>query len=280
MIDNYFEIKSTNKKIINGNIRYNENHKKKPLIIISHGFKGFKDWGFLPYVGEYFAEHNAISVVFNYSSNGKKSGLDLMIDVDEFCQFTLSQAKEDLDCLISNFIHDGLDKKSIEHWNGDIYLAGHSMGGGFSLVCASSSVFVKKVSIWASIGTFMRYTERQKVLWKRYGFAEFPNQKTGQVLKMNVDYLNDLEKNYKNFDIENIIKSLVIPLQIINAAQDATIQKKETEILIENSNKELTRIDTVPRTGHTFGIDHPMKNTSTALENLLNLSLEFFELKK
>jgi pimeloyl-ACP methyl ester carboxylesterase len=278
MINSYFEIISSNNKIINGNIRYTNNDSKKPLIIISHGFKGFKDWGFFPFIAEKFAEHNAISIVFNFSCNGKKSGTDLTIDVEEFAQNTISQEIDDLNCLISNFIHDGIDKKVLKHWNGDIFLAGHSMGGGISLLVASNSYFIKKLSIWASIGSFERYSARQKEIWKRDGFADFKNQRTNQTLRMNATYINDLDANTNKYDLAKQIAKLHIPIQIINAKQDVTIQAKESELLTNNCNKELTRIDVIPRSGHTFGIDHPMEKTSLALENLVNLCCEFFQI--
>ena len=39
-------------------------------VIFVHGFKGFKDWGFVPYLCNYFAEQGFFTITFNFSHNG------------------------------------------------------------------------------------------------------------------------------------------------------------------------------------------------------------------
>jgi len=41
-----------------------------PVVIYSHGFLGFKDWGFIPYVADKFAKAGFVFVRFNFSHNG------------------------------------------------------------------------------------------------------------------------------------------------------------------------------------------------------------------
>ena len=47
-----------------------ENINKKKCIIYIHGFKGFKDWGFVPYLGEFLSSHGFLLITFNFSHNG------------------------------------------------------------------------------------------------------------------------------------------------------------------------------------------------------------------
>src|SRR6478735_4925780 len=49
---------------------YKKNAQAKPIVIFSHGFKGFKDWGHFNFIGERFAEEGAVFVKFNFSHNG------------------------------------------------------------------------------------------------------------------------------------------------------------------------------------------------------------------
>ena len=39
-------------------------------IIFLHGFKGFKDWGFVPYLGDYLSDNGFFVITFNFSHNG------------------------------------------------------------------------------------------------------------------------------------------------------------------------------------------------------------------
>ena len=48
-----FELESINDGIIHGDVRTPIDLKGKyPVIIVAHGFKGFKNWGFHPYIAE------------------------------------------------------------------------------------------------------------------------------------------------------------------------------------------------------------------------------------
>ena len=45
---------------------YEENRIKKPVIIFSHGFKGFKDHGCFDLMAEFWAEHNFAFIINCY----------------------------------------------------------------------------------------------------------------------------------------------------------------------------------------------------------------------
>ena len=51
-----------------------ENINNAPCLIFVHGFKGFKDWGFWPYIGNYFAKNRFFVITFNFSHNGIGEG--------------------------------------------------------------------------------------------------------------------------------------------------------------------------------------------------------------
>ena len=43
---------------------------ENPVIIFTHGFKGFKDWGGFPYMMKRIASKGFTAVSFNFSHNG------------------------------------------------------------------------------------------------------------------------------------------------------------------------------------------------------------------
>ena len=71
---------------INADIRYVGGHPdgKVPLVLIAHGFKGYKDWGFFPYISERISEAGFITACFNFSLNGMNDSVDLIDDMDRF----------------------------------------------------------------------------------------------------------------------------------------------------------------------------------------------------
>src|SRR3989449_11334576 len=40
---------------------------ERPVVVVCHGLKGFKDWGFFPYVAERLARSGFAGVSFNFS---------------------------------------------------------------------------------------------------------------------------------------------------------------------------------------------------------------------
>ena len=49
---------------------FKEDGEAKPIIIFSHGFKGFKDWGHFNFMAKQFAEAGFVFIKFNFSHNG------------------------------------------------------------------------------------------------------------------------------------------------------------------------------------------------------------------
>jgi len=49
---------------------YKNDARKKPVVIFSHGYRGFKDWGPFNLIAEQFAEGGLVFVKFNFSHNG------------------------------------------------------------------------------------------------------------------------------------------------------------------------------------------------------------------
>ena len=61
-----------------------ENIESAPCIICVHGFKGFKDWGFWPYTGKFFAENGFFVLTFNFSHNGIGDNLTEFTELQKF----------------------------------------------------------------------------------------------------------------------------------------------------------------------------------------------------
>ena len=62
------KIKNRHGDILYTEIRFPENNKGElPLVILCHGFKGFKDWGCFPYLMEKIAAEGNYAVSFNFS---------------------------------------------------------------------------------------------------------------------------------------------------------------------------------------------------------------------
>lgn len=247
-------------------------NQKSPFIIISHGFKGFKDWGFFPYTAEYLASKGFNVLTFNFSHNGLGNNSQEFNELEKFEKNTISLEVSELNEII-NGCKNGLFSDSKPQ---SIGILGHSRGAGISMIVAAKNDNVNSICCWAPIAKFDRYSERQKSVWRKQGFFEVINSRTNQIMRMSVDILNDIEENKNDkLNIEKAVKSLKAPFLIIHGDQDLTVPVKESEMIFDWSNKDFTKFEKIEATGHTFDIVHPFSGSNKKFDKILNLTVDF-----
>lgn len=250
-----------------------ENLGKRPCVIFVHGFKGFKDWGFGPYMGEFFAKDITV-LSFNFSHNGVGENLNEFLELDKFAQNTFSLEINELSELIDAYLNGYFGEIS----NKKIALLGHSRGGAVSLLTAFQKKEVNAVAVWASVSYLDRYSDRQKEKWRREGVFEVLNTRTKQVMRLNTTLLDDIEINKNGLlSIENSVRNLNRPFLIAHGEQDLAVPIKEAEQLYNWSDKSLTEFYKIPTAGHTFDIQHPFTGTNSKFDTLLNKTNTFFK---
>jgi dipeptidyl aminopeptidase/acylaminoacyl peptidase len=254
---------------------YGEDKKEsKKCIIVVHGFKGFKDWGFFPYVGNYLSEEGYFVITFNYSLNGVGESLTEFDELDKFAQNTFTREIEELELIIDSYRNGFFGEMD----NDRIGLLGHSRGGADALLTAYRKQEIDAVAVWASIAKLDRYSERQKKEWRDNGYWEIENARTKQIMRLNIELLQDIEENSsKHLNMKGALKNLKRPLLIAHGEQDLAVPVKEAEQLYEWSDEELTEIFKLSSTGHTFGVQHPFQGTNDKFNKLLDKTTKFFK---
>lgn len=244
----------------------------KTLVFV-HGFKGFKDWGFGPYLGEYLANKGFFVITFNFSHNGVGENKTEFTELEKFAKNTFSREVRELNEIISAFRNDFFEVKG----NTPLGLIGHSRGGAIVLLTASKRNDVDAIVTWAAISKLDRYSKRQNQEWRKKGFFEILNTRTNQMMRLDIELLNDIENNSNSsLNIENALKNLNIPLLIAHGEQDLAVPIAEAEQLYKWSDKSRTEFYKLFSTGHTFDIVHPFNGTSEKFEKLLDKTTNFF----
>ncbi len=250
-----------------------ENLTEAPCLIFVHGFKGFKDWGFGPYLGEYFAEKGYFVITFNFSHNGIGNNKLEFTEPEKFARNTFSREVGELNEIISAYESGFFGNTR----NNKIGIIGHSRGGAIALLTAAMNNSVSALVTWAGVSKLDRYSKRQKEVWREKGVFEVLNSRTKQVMRLNVSLLEDIEQNGdKLLNIEKGVKNLNKPYLIAHGSQDLAVPLKEAEQLYAWGNKEYTELFVIESTGHTFDIKHPFEESNEKFENLLNTTRLFF----
>ncbi len=273
MNKNTFVLNVGNGLVVNGDI-YNTDAIDKAVLITTHGFKAYREWGFFPYMAEQYALSGIIVINIDFSQNGVVNAEKGIFDVDLFRTVTVTQEIKDLNTVIDN-LKTLLENNSIEGWNGDVYLLGHSLGGAVSIITASQRNDVTKVVTWGSIGDIDRNSQRQKDDWRAKGVMEFENRITGQMLYLDVEYLEDKLRNNEKYDLELCISKLDIPTLIVHGDKDFTVSTKEAEKL--NNAAKYSELCIIKKANHTFNCRHPFTGTNEILDEAINTTIEFLK---
>lgn len=250
------------------------------LVIVTHGFKGFRNWGFFPATANTLAANGLICVRIDLSMNGMAGGDTLVVNPDDFANETISSDVADVHATLAAVVaREGRLGPLLKEWSGTYALLGHSRGAAVSMIVGrelleqtAGTPPPTRVVGWNSVGTLRRWTPRQRALWETTGRMSVTNARTGQVLDMNVVYAQDIERNGVRFDIPKAMRVLGSRLHLIHAEQDVTVSLQEIEQAIDHAGVaiELTRI---ARSGHTFGIEHPWNATTEAFDSVLQHTL-------
>lgn len=140
-----FRIDLENELFIRGEVTLVEEQIKKPVLVISHGFRGYKDWGFWPYVATWFAERGFYVVHFDFSRVGAlNSGAD-EASVQKLS--TVSRELSDLDAVLAHLREHKLplaEQAETER----ITLLGHSRAGGSNIIFAAEHSYIGSVIAW------------------------------------------------------------------------------------------------------------------------------------
>lgn len=247
---------------------------KNNCLIFVHGFKGFKDWGFNPYLSEYFAKSGFFVITFNFSLNGIGDNPTEFSELDKFAENTYSREVDELNLIINSYrngFFGNTDSKV------KIGLLGHSRGGAISIIGGSLNQEVTAVATWSAIAKLDRFSERQKKDWKEKGYFEALNTRTNQLMRMNYSFLEDIERNKNSkLNLEAAVRNFEKPLFIAHGDQDLAVPVQEANLLYSWSDKSLTELYIIHNTGHTFNAQHPFNGTNDKLEKLLYETNKFF----
>lgn len=269
-------IEGFNKRSITLDISIPVSKTALPLIIFCHGFKGFKDWGHFNWVADSAAQQGLAFLKFNFSHNGvNPNNLTELSDLEAFAENNYSIELFDL----GKVIDYAVENASVFNINPkDIYLVGHSRGGGIALLKAAEDKKVKKLALWASLSEFDSFFRPDTIEeWKKNGVVYAENKRTVQQLPLNKQFYDDYLKNKSMLDVRKSAKMLEIPLLIIHGDQDESVNISHAEFLYNLVQHSI--FIKVEGGNHTFGAKHPFNpetDGSEMLDELLENTFEFF----
>ncbi len=240
---------------------------------MAHGFLGFKDWAFFPWLSRFFADQGFPTIRFNFSGSGMGGQTDgPFTELEAFQNDTITHQTEDLRSLIFLAARGTLDPGLPAQEK--VFLWGHSRGGGVCLLAAKTPE-VGAVAAWASIARVDRYFHEVKSVWRAHGYSLHESGRTGQELKSSIQYLEDVERWGKAGDIPAYLHRLDIPVLLVHGLEDTSVSPEESESLA--ALRPQTRLVLLAGGDHKFNSTHPFKEPSPVLQEAARKTVEFYK---
>ena len=242
----------------------------QPAVLIMHGFKGFKDYAFLPQIAERLARAGFTAVTFSVSGSGVDEHGQFATP-ERFAKNTYTREMGDIGIVLRALQARELGVSSPT----SIGMIGHSRGGGVALCFARETPEIAALVTWAAMATVRRYSDAFVELWRKRGRIEVENVRTQQQLPMDFEIVEDVLANGDRFDIRVAAAALERPWLLIHGTDDETIPLAE--------GRELAALATAPEfemlfiegASHTFGARHPWIGHTKETEQMFSATVSF-----
>ncbi len=195
------------------------------VVIVAHGFKGYKDYGMFPRIAETMATRGLIAHRFNFSHSGMTNEIATFARPDLFERDTWNKQVHDLRAVIDAVTAGTLDGRELP-----FVLFGHSKGGVSVLLTAGRSAGTDADSpqpagvVTASApSTCNSLTPEQQEALTEQGFLVSPSSRTGQELRIGSIHLAEQLDAPDDHDLLKVAGRIACPVLIIHGEADPTV---------------------------------------------------------
>ena len=238
-------------------------------VVLLHGFKGFAHFSFFPLLAHRLAAAGMNAISFNFSGSGVGEDMERFTELEAFEQNSFGRELYDLVMVNAEAERRG--------WLGTKRgLFGHSRGGGMAVLHTARDERIAALATWASIATVKRWPMDEMDAWRDRGYAEFPNTRTGQIMRVGRNLLDEVVKHASGrLDITRAAAVIRCPWLIVHGDADETVPVGEADRLhvATAGRAELLR---VPGATHGFNVTHGFAEPSPELHLVLDRTVGFF----
>ncbi len=246
-------------------------------VLIIHGFKGFKDWGFWPRTAESLASGGIQALRFNLGGSGVSGSGDRFDDAEGFSTNTYGKELADIAAAV-DFLEASMRERRTDR-EVSIGLLGHSRGGGMAILHAARDPRIRALVTWSAISRADRFTAEMIDAWERGETVPVVNTRTGQVLRLGRQNYDETRLHPERVDILAAAGAVSVPWLIVHGEEDSTVPMLEARNLAEANRRgtATARLRSIPGTGHTFDAAHPFEDEPAAFAEALRETLAWFD---
>jgi pimeloyl-ACP methyl ester carboxylesterase len=248
-------------RLMLADLTFDDTNPQAPIIIFSHGFNGFKDWGAYNLVADYFALHGFRFLKFNFSHNGTTPDQPVdFADLIAYSDNTFSMELDDLGRIIDFACNGTAIPRAAS-----VILMGHSMGGGISIIKAAEDKRVSTLISMAAIASFRNlWSAQDEVQWRLQGIRYFLNGHTGMEMPIKASLLDDLDRNPVRLNVEAKAAEVNIPWLLVHGDADTILPLNHAHQL--KAAQTSAKLVVIKKADHVFNVTQPYPSEKLTFE--------------
>lgn len=258
-----------------GDVRLPAGDEPRPVVVLAHGWLGWKDWGYLPHLAEALAAAGLVAVTFSFSGSGVPAGADEILDVETFARNTWSREVRDQARVVTAIFERMLPGAA----RFDIYrigALGAGTGGSVTLLEAADDSRVRAVvTIGAPLALDSVLPSDAREAYGARGELRFRDPRSNRALRIDAAFLRDLRMRRVALDVLAAAGKMPARYLAIHGAADARVPLRDAKALFF-ANGERGEIEVVPGAGADLDVEHPMGEPGDAVGRAREAAVSFF----
>ncbi len=228
------------------------------VILIAHGFKGYKDYGMFPRIAETMAARGLVAHRFNFSHSGMTNETSTFERPDLFEQDTWNKQVHDLRAVMAAVTAGDLDGQGLP-----IVLFGHSRGGVTVLLTAGRAAGDGNLTQPAGIvsasapASCNSLTEEQSRELLERGYLVSPSARTGQDLRLGRALLAEQRADPDAHDLLKLVSRITCQVLLLHGQTDPTVPAACARALAD-ALRGTPGVEIIPSANHVYNTPNPM----------------------
>ncbi|MDG2291264.1 MAG: alpha/beta hydrolase [Phycisphaerales bacterium] len=251
-----WSIPSVEGRVIVGTTHEPTTGPERGQVIIAHGFKGYKEYGFFPWLAQAMANAGFAAHRFNFSCSGMDHGHG-DFDVVAFEQDTWNRQVEDLLSVLKEARAGSLPGRG-----GPMVLMGHSRGGVASLLAAGRHAgsdeldALRGIMTLASPDTCLSMADDVQSTLCVEGTIPSPSSRTSQVLRVGRAFLEEQRADPPAHDLLLQVSRIKLPTCIVHGTADDAVDV-QAATSIANATTSQCEVHHIEGSNHVFNTTNP-----------------------
>ena len=233
-------------------------------ILLCHGSRGYKDWGFIPFLASRLAEEGLHAVTFNFTDSGIRDRSGAFEEPERFRRGTYRSELEDLG-RVAEWVAQRLPQPV------RLGIAGHSRGGAIGILYAPEDPRVRCLASLAAPSRIGVWPDRYFETWRRGEPVTVGDFRTRTQLLFGPEIYQDLERNRPRYDVAAALERIVCPLLVVQGDRDRSVTVEEAREIASHVPSTLCELHVIEGAGHGFEAGDTIRRIPPQLTHMVEL---------